>query len=165
MFKHAQNQSGLGKFKMAGTSPSLAIAEHPVFGGLDHAGIAGDAIADMARVSISTVAHWRKGEQGMPAQSLVFLTLVLAHLIEEMEILERRLEEAGRCWDDVLGDQLGVLRGALRAQEVFNATLSPDVICEGARAFRTWFETNAGHCLPMEMTLAGHTPPARVETS
>ncbi|MBT7147074.1 MAG: hypothetical protein HN893_09215, partial [Rhodospirillales bacterium] len=80
----------------------------------------------------------------------VFLTLVLANLIEDMEALERRLEEEGCAWNDMFGDQLHDLQALLREQEIYNAAHPPAVVREGAVLFRAWLVMSDG--LPTTMT-------------
>jgi hypothetical protein len=125
-------------------SATIAGKGYPVLDGLEKAGIAGRYIAGIADVSASTVSKWRNGGSVMGDTTVVFLTLVLASLIEDMEALERRLIEEGCAWNDMFGDQLADLQGTLKEQEVYNATIAPHMVRAGAGLFRQWLEKNDG---------------------
>ncbi len=129
---------------MRGPSAGFAGNGYPVLDGLEKAGIAGKYIAEVVHVSASTVSKWRTGSSIIPPATMVFLTLVLASVIEDMEVLERRLEDEGCAWNDLLGDQLLDLHRALREQEIYNAAIAPEAVREGAGLFRNWLEKNDG---------------------
>lgn len=128
---------------MDGFSPLFGSARQPVFEGLSCAGIQAKNIAEVLQVSPPTVSKWRSGKAPVPAASLVFLTLVLAHLIEEAETMERRFEDIGAQRDGTLEEQLDAMRRALREQEVFTATLPADVVHSGARLYRDWLQSGS----------------------
>ncbi len=139
---------------MDGFSPLFGSAQQPVFEGLACAGVPAKTIAKMLNVSAPTVSKWRSGKVQIPPASLVFLTLILAHLIEDAETLERRFDDIGARWDSALDEQLTTMRRLLHQQEVFTATLAADVIHAGARLYRDWFQTNG--TVPTSMHTAGH---------
>ncbi len=127
---------------MDGLSPLFGSVQQPVFEGLTCAGVPAKTIAEMLNVSPPTVSKWRSGKAQIPPASLVFLTLILAHLIEDAETLERRFDDIGTRWDSALDEQLTTMRRLLRQQEVFTASLASDVVHAGARLYRDWFREN-----------------------
>lgn len=127
---------------MKGQSTGLPSIGYPALIGLEKAGIAGKYIAGVTHVSASTVSKWRTGNSVMPQNMMIFLTLVLANVIEDMEALERRLGEEGCAWNDRVDDQRYELQRLLREQEIYNAAILPEIIREGAGLFRKWLETN-----------------------
>jgi len=127
---------------MDGLSPHFGLIQQPVFEGISSAGIPAKTIARMLGVSPSTVSKWKTGKAQIPSSSLVFLTLILAHLIEDAESLERRFEGVGTRWDGALDEQLTAMRRLLREQETFTATLPADVVHAGARLYRDWLRAD-----------------------
>jgi len=127
---------------MDGFSPIFGSVRQPVFEGLDCAGVAVKTIAEMIGISPPTVSKWRSGKSQIPATSLVFLTLILAHLIEDAETMERRFNDLGTRWDGALDEQLTTMRRLLHEQEVFTSTLASDVVHAGTRLYRNWLQSN-----------------------
>lgn len=118
----------------------------PVFHGLERAAVSGKEIAEASGVTPPTVSKWRKGKARPPASTQVFLTLILAHWIGEME---RMQEMAGGWRMDVLAN-LKASRNFLELQEAYNITLPPQAVREGTRMFRVWWNRRpdcqaAGH--------------------
>ena len=133
---------------MNGFSPLFGAVRQPVFEGLACAGVPAKTIAEMLNVSPPMVSKWRNGKSQVPLSSLVFLTLILAHLIEDAEVLEKRFDDIGARdsrWDGPVDEQLRSMRRLLREQEVFTSTLAADVTLAGARLYRDWL--HAGHTL------------------
>lgn len=139
---------------MNGFSPVFGTMRQPVFEGLNCAGIAAKTIAEMVGVSPPTVSKWRCGKARIPQEALVFLTLVLAHLIEDAETLERRFNDIGTRWDGALDEQLATMRRLLHEQEALTATLASDVVHAGARSYRDWLQST--RALPGSDHTTGH---------
>jgi len=112
----------------------------PVFAGLEKAGLAGKEIAEIAGVTPPTVSKWRCGRARMPSQILIFLTLVLANRIEEMEAVA----DGPAGWGAPDGSTLAAVRDLLGHQERLNRLLPADAVHEGARMFRHWWHAK-GH--------------------
>ncbi len=140
---------------MDGFSPILGSVRQPVFEGLNCAGVAAKTIAEMIGVSPPTVSKWRTGKAQIPAASLVFLTLILAHLIEDAETMERRFNDIGTRWDGALDEQLTTMRRLLHEQEVLTATLASDVVHAGARLYRDWLQSNRAAPRSVQTTRQG----------
>ena len=99
----------------------------------------------MLDVSAPTVSKWRNGKAQVPMPTLVFLTLILAHLIEDAEALEKRFDGIGDrsgFWNSTLDEQLSTMRRFLHEQEVFTSTLPAEVVHAGARLYRDWLHAN-----------------------
>lgn len=131
---------------MSGLSLLNGTTRQPVFEGLSCAGVPARTIAEMLNVSAPTVSKWRKGKSQVPMPTLVFLTLILAHLIEEAETLEKRfmgIEARSGPWDGAMEEKLAAMRRLLHEQEIFTATLPADAVHAGARLYRDWLQ--AGH--------------------
>jgi len=116
---------------------------NPALEGLAQVGMTGREIAGMADVTAPTISKWRQGKVRTPAATMVFLTLVLAHKVEEVETWEREhhRDYGGGPMSDWLHGLLGQLdaaRACLRMQEACNAAFSPESIHEGARRYRDW---------------------------
>ncbi len=106
-----------------------AEAALPVFEGLKGSMISGKEIASIVGVTPPTVSKWRKGRARPPAAKQVFLTLILAHWLEERGNADPRLDGAGLC---------------LKRQEICNASLPPQAIHEGVRMFKNWWRAQCG---------------------
>jgi len=112
----------------------------PVFAGLEKAGLAGKEIAEIAGVTPPTVSKWRCGRVRVPSRILIFLTLVLANRIEEMEAVADR----PTGWGAPDGSTLAAVCDLLGRQERLNRLLPAEAVHEGARMFRHWWHAK-GH--------------------
>lgn len=140
---------------MMQTSVIDETSAYPVLDGLACAGVAGKSLAGIVGVSAPTLSKWRNGRSRMGGSQLVFLTLVLAHYLEEIEAMKEKMgtyttlnskdhfhESFGGLQDD--------LQGFLHEQEIRNLALPPSDVHAGARLYRTWFEQTSGTVfLPM----------------
>ncbi len=72
----------------------------------------------------------------------MFLTLLLAHFLEEHDSLDidthANTGQGGFSEDPV--DELGLIRNYLHEQETRNLALAPVSVHAGARLYRTWLE-------------------------
>ena len=121
----------------AGTPPPVAVgATMPVFRGLDNVDISDKEIAAITGVTGPTFSKWRSGRTQIPECKLVLLTLLLAHWIDEQEILldcrekEVALKEALR---------LKTTRRCLMQQDIINQSLPPETVRKGSHQFRQWW--------------------------
>ena len=130
----------------------------PVLEGLTHIGLTGKDIASLSDVTAPTISKWRGGKCRPPAAAIVFLTLVLAHKVEELEDLEWQLDgQRSGGWASDLVDQLDGARRCLKVQETCNAAMSPEAIHEGARRYRDWL--NGGAFSSLRAGLGGFGDP------
>ncbi len=107
----------------------------PVFRGLAIARIPGKQMAGIVGVAAPTYSKWRNGKLKIPAPTLVFLTLMLANRIEELQDQCRREGPKGLR----LKATLKSIIQYLRRQETINGTLSPGAVTKGTRLFRQWW--------------------------
>ena len=69
-----------------------------VFEGLGLAGVTVPMIAEFCAVSPQTVNQWRPGQQRAPLGRVVFLTLLLSHMVDELVRTYDRWEPAPKTW-------------------------------------------------------------------
>ncbi len=135
---------------------SHASEDQPVFQGLREFLFSGKDIASLVGVSPPTVSKWRQGRARVPAAKLAFLTLLLAHWLDEMGGLAARWAGTSSHLEKTIDSQMAGGLRFLRMQEAVNANLPPDAILEGARMFRAWLDANGrGRGLPPNL---GRTP-------
>lgn len=108
----------------------------PVFRGLEDVTIPGKEIAAIAGVTAPTFSRWRAGRARVPETKLIFLTLLLAHWIDELEDLlnNQDIPKAPK-----IETMLNTTRRCLFQQEVFNKSLSPEKVREGSHLFKKWW--------------------------
>ncbi|MDH5489934.1 MAG: helix-turn-helix domain-containing protein [Rhodospirillaceae bacterium] len=118
----------------------------PLFEGFAKAGLSGSDLADLAGVSAPTVSKWRRGLIQIPPSRIAFLTLALAHLLEDLRqlrILDATLNKNASPW----GKQAEIIEevsgGLLKVQEQINMELDPREIRIGAQMFREWWSSGA----------------------
>lgn len=109
----------------------------PVFRGFAELGMPSDQIAQMLNVDPDLIDDWRSGVERIPAEHLVFLTLILAELVNQREAavsygVEKPSSRACRA----------LLRGqnCLQQQEIFNTALAAEAERLGGRQFKDWWQ-------------------------
>ncbi len=113
----------------SGTSSHL-----PVFAAFVELGLTGRDVAEFADVTPPTVSKWRTGKVSIPGERLAFLSLVLAHLLDEAP-----QHGHGADWSD----RLGAAKAYLALQDVLNRELAVGDVRDGAQLFRTWWMSGA----------------------
>ncbi len=121
----------------------------PVFAGFEQLGLTGRDVARLADVSPPTVSKWRRALVNIPGPKLAFLTLVLAHLLEDAKTLgglEAMLSTEPATWGD--GGPESKRQGAeaaakaLKVQESLNLVqVTPAEVRAGSHRFRDWWAT------------------------
>lgn len=130
-------------------------SHHPVFAAFDELGLTGRDVAEFAGVTPPTVSKWRSGRVRIGGDRLAFLTLVLAHLLDDaqavadLEALRATGPNAGErgVWSTDWSAQIGSARAYLAYQEVLNRDLDGGDIREGAQLFRLWWVSGAAQRL------------------
>ncbi len=115
----------------------------PVFGAFEDLGLTGRDVAMISEVTPPTVSKWRSGSARIPGEQLAFLTLVLAHLLDEMQNMV--------AWEGGIGAQddgegtrrLETARAQLAYQDVLNRELPATDVRHAAQRFRTWWASGA----------------------
>lgn len=111
----------------------------PVFTGLSEAGITGREIARALKVSPATVSKWRRGHTPIPAEILIFLTLMLAEQVQRLSELSSGWGASAETWHGRALGGLDRATDALAEQERRNRRLPGQAVCDGARRFRVWW--------------------------
>lgn len=104
----------------------------PVFNAFDDLGLTGRDLAEVANVTPPTVSKWRKAKARIPGEQLAFLTLVLAHLLDEVESMNVADVHLNKGY-------LDAARAQLAYQDVLNRDLPAGEVRIGAQRFRTWW--------------------------
>jgi len=102
----------------------------PVFDAFDGLGLTGRDVAELVGVSPPTVSKWRKAKVRIPGDKLAFLTLVLAHIIDEVSMVMEANADQG---------PIEAARAALAYQDVLNQDLAASDVYAGAQRFRNWW--------------------------
>jgi len=136
----------------AHSDASTARSGHvPVFVAFDSLGLTGRDVAEFAGVTPPTVSKWRAGKARIPDERLAFLTLVLAHLLDEADNVIAMHGELGTSPQAMTrpdslrldASHLDVAKAQLVYQDVLNRDLPPAEVRNGAQCFRVWWESGA----------------------
>ncbi len=111
----------------------------PVFDGLNHAGVDGRRLAEAMGVTPPTVSKWRTGGLRVPADSLVFMTLILADRVEDLAESYKGWGVGAPAWIQAAKANLAVAERRLEAQGEINLALPPAAVRDGSRRFRMWW--------------------------
>ena len=139
------------------SAPQPQTPHLPVFAAFDELGFSGRDLAVLADVTAPTVSKWRSGRVRIPADRVAFLSLVLAHFIDEAKAaaeLEAQCAEAEGAWSTASMGRLDAARAYLAYQDVLNRDLPAQDVREGARQFRDWWASGGAkamehkHCAP-----------------
>lgn len=128
-------------------------SHHPVFAAFNELGLTGRDVAEFAGVTPPTVSKWRSGKVRIPGERLAFLTLVLAHLLDDaqavsdLEVLSASGADARGAWSTNWSAQISSAKAYLAYQEVLNRDLDGGDIREGAQLFRLWWVSGAAQRL------------------
>lgn len=112
-------------------SEGVQSGHTPVFEAFVELGLTGRDIAEIVDVTPPTVSKWKSGKARMPEDRLVFLTLILAHLLDEGEAAYTN----DACFNSA--------RAYFAMQDVMNKDLPAADIRNGARTFRRWWSSDA----------------------
>lgn len=135
---HGESARGeaLGEFEQ---SPPGTSSHLPVFAAFVELGLTGRDVAAFADVTPPTVTKWRKGKVRIPGETLAFLTLVLAHLIDEALGAPRT--------DGAWQGHISAARAYLAYQDVLNRDIPVGDVREAAQRFRVWWASAAARRL------------------
>lgn len=133
----------------------------PVLDGLESAGLSGRDVAMVAGVSPPTVSKWRSGRIHVPGPKLAFLTLVLAHLLDDLRTMLNLEAEWGTLspnWSARTDPRGEAALRALEIQEGLNMALPAIEVRKGAQLFRAWWASGAATDLQAVVFEAFKTP-------
>lgn len=145
-------QDASGESEQAGASAEAQYAplgtssHHPVFDAFDALGLSGRDLAQLADVTPPTVSKWRSGKARIPGERLAFLTLVLAHLLDEvMAVADLEAQCAGPLgsWNPTWAARVDTARAYLAYQDVLNRDIEAGEVRQGAQMFRAWWASGA----------------------
>jgi len=116
---------------------------HPVFEGLACLKYPVKKVSEIMGVDLSMVEQWSRGEDKISDVDLVFLTLLLAYRIDEIEAsYADHLKQSV----DLQSDMHAPLKEAvvyLEIQEAVNYSFAVPDIRQGVQNFRSWWRDNA----------------------
>ena len=118
------------------------VDSEPVFSGLKETGITGRQIASALKISPATVSKWRRGRTRIPAETQVFLTLMLASQVDRLGDLYADWGPAPAAWHLTVRAGLEMAREQLAAHEKRNQALPRFALCDGTRLFRVWWNAD-----------------------
>jgi len=144
----SQKENQLRQERAESLDESVIGGYMPVFEAFNELGLTGCDVAEVADVTPPTVSKWRKGKVRIPNDRLVFLTLVLAHLLDDIAALttlesEWSPEGGGGDWCRAESARIDAARAQLSMQDVLNRDLPVSDVRDGAKRFRTWWSSGA----------------------
>ena len=122
------------------TNPAPAFT---VFGGLGLAGVTPPMIAGFCGVSLETVNRWRSGRERAPLGRVVFLTLLLSHMVDELARTYGEWGPAPETWHLHMTSCLDGARKALLEQHGQNEAAPAGAFRQGERFFEEWKDGDA----------------------
>ncbi len=114
-----------------------------VFGGLGLAGVTPPMIAEFCGVSLETVNRWRAGRERAPLGRVVFLTMLLSHMVNELVRTYDQWGPAPKTWHLHMRSCLDGARQALAEQQGLNQGAPAGAFRQGERFFDEWKEGDA----------------------
>ncbi len=114
-----------------------------VFEGLALAGVTPRMIAEFCAIDAAEVEDWRKGRAPAPMGRVVFLTLLLSHLVDELVRTYDEWGPASKAWRLHMQACLENVRKILKDQETENKTAPQGAFRQGERFFEEWLELDA----------------------
>ncbi len=113
---------------------------HPVFEGLGLAGLTAKKIARISGVSALTILEWRAGREPAPHGRVVFLTLLLSHMVDELVRTYDQWGPAPKAWHLHMQGCLEKAQALLGRQEGENEGVPAAAFHKGERLFAEWLE-------------------------
>ena len=121
-----------------GDDGSGASGHFPVFDAFDELGLTGRDIAELVGVTPPTVSKWRSAKVRVPSEKLAFLTLVLAHLLDEVD-MGHKMNVEGAIEAMSGRGPIEAARAGLVYQDVLNRDLPVADVRAAAQRFRAWW--------------------------
>jgi hypothetical protein len=130
-------------------SPATAAAVEEtafsVFEGLALAGVTDRMIARFCGVDRAGVADWRNGREAVPKGRVVFLTLLLSHMVDELVRTYDEWGPAPKAWHLHMQACLENAQAMLGRQQDRNKDAPEGAFRQGMRLFEQWLELDAAH--------------------
>ena len=126
------------------TAPAAETA-FSVFEGLALAGVSDRLIARFCDVDRPGVADWRKGLAPVPMGRVVFLTLLLSHMVDELVRTYDEWGPAPKAWHLHMRACLENAQAMLGRQQDRNKAAPRGAFRQGERFFEQWLALDAVH--------------------
>lgn len=114
-----------------------------VFEGLALAGVSDRMIAEFCDITLSQASAWRKGREVVPMGRVVFMTMLLSFVVDELVKTYNQWGPAPKAWHLNMKACLEKANEALGRQEIENKDAPEGAFPEGERMFEEWLEQNA----------------------
>ncbi len=114
-----------------------------VFEGLALAGVTAPMIAEFCAAEAAEVEAWRKGRTQAPMGRVVFLTLVLSHVVDELVRTQEEWGPAPKAWQLHMRACLENTRRMLAGQQDQNRDAPAGAFRQGQRFFEEWLDRDA----------------------
>ena len=111
-----------------------------VLEGLSLAGLTARKIARISGVSTETIQEWRFGRERAPQGRVVFLTLLLSHMVDELVRTYGQWGPAPKAWHLHMQGCLEKARDLLHRQAGENEGVSAGAFRQGERMFAEWLD-------------------------
>ena len=110
----------------------------PVFEGLELGGMGAREIAAVCGVSVETAASWRRGHARAPTGRVIFLTYLLAEIVDHLARIYSRSTPQAKAWHVHMQASLDGAHRTLKAQEAINEDAPQGARRQGERLFAEW---------------------------
>ena len=130
-------------FQPAPQPAAQSVPAFSVFEGLGLAGVTIPMIAEFCAVNAETVKQWRSGRERAPLGRVVFLTLLLSHMVDELVRTYDTWGPAPKTWHLHMKSCLEGARQALVEQHGLNEGAPAGAFRQGERLFDEWMEGEA----------------------
>lgn len=114
-----------------------------VFEGLALAGVTERMIAEFCDIPLDQATAWRKGREVVPLGRVVFMTMLLSHVVDELVKTYDQWGPAPKAWHLHMKACLEKAHSALLRQETENKGAPEGAFRQGERLFGEWLEKNA----------------------
>lgn len=114
-----------------------------VFEGLALAGVTAPMIAEFCAAEAAEVEAWRQGRAQAPMGRVVFLTLVLSHMVDELVRTHDQWGPASKAWQLHMRGCLENARSLLAGQRDQNRGAPAGAFRQGERFFEEWLDRDA----------------------
>ncbi|MDA1089258.1 MAG: hypothetical protein O3A85_02955 [Proteobacteria bacterium] len=114
-----------------------------VFEGLTLAGVTLPMIASFCDTETSEIDAWRKGDVQAPMGRVVFLTMVLSHMVDELVRTYNDWGPASKAWYLHMQACLEKGKKILVSQEAQNQGAPAGAFRQGERFFEEWLDRDA----------------------
>ncbi len=129
----------------AQATPPEAAPILSVFEGLELAGVTPGMIARFCDAEPAEIASWRKGAVNVSWGRVVFLTLVLSRIIDELIRTHDQWGPARKVWRLHMQSSLEKAQDRLSGQTDHNREAPAGAFRQGERFFEQWLQQDALH--------------------